>query len=243
MIPVAIIHHDPLVRACIATALGHRPAFDVRAVLSDASDFDPARHDMQAGVVVADHPATALLAGAATQHHLARPSRPPVAVVASCDREWELRTALARRVRGYLSPGFDAQQLLDCVAAVHGGRRYLCPRTAARLAESLSYEALTERETAVLRLVVRGLPNKSIGRELGISVGTVKSHLKAGYAKLEVTSRTQAIAQAQRRGLLEHVVEPVSLRIAAASATRHPFAPAARFTRPGAPLASTLCAA
>lgn len=242
-IPLTIIHHDPLVRACMATALGDRPAFDLRATLQDADDFDPGRRDMDGGVVVADPSAASSLSTRGMQRHLILPMRPPIAVVASSDREWELRAALERRVRGYLSPGFDAQQLVDCVTAVHGGRRYLCPRTAARLAESLSYEALTERETAVLGLVVRGLPNKTIGRDLGISVGTVKSHLKAAYAKLEVTSRTQAIAEAQRRGLLAHTAEPTSHRIVTGSVTLPPPASAARFTRPAAPLASELWAA
>lgn len=227
-IPVIIIHHDPLVRAYMAQALEDRPAFKVLAALQTADHFDESAFSTKRYVIVADHEAGLQLANATMAQHLLSSIRPPVALVSSCDREWELRSALERRVRGYLSPGFDVQQLVDCLDAVHRGTRYLCQRTSARLAESLSFEALTERETAVVRLVVRGLPNKLIGRELDISVGTVKSHLKSSYAKLQVASRTQAIAEAQRRGLLEQAVEPVSARPTVRNATLHAFAPALR---------------
>ena len=58
-------------------------------------------------------------------------------------------------------------------------------------------EPLTERELAVLRLLVRGLSNAGIARELIITVGTVKRHVNSIYGKLGVQSRTQAIVRAQ----------------------------------------------
>ena len=58
-------------------------------------------------------------------------------------------------------------------------------------------EPLTERELAVLRLLVRGLSNAEIARELIITVGTVKRHVNSIYGKLGVQSRTQAVARAQ----------------------------------------------
>ena len=73
---------------------------------------------------------------------------------------------------------------------------------AGRLAESLALEPLTGREEEVLELVVQGLCNKAIGKRLGIAVGTVKSHLKSAFDKLDVESRTQAVAAVERRGLL-----------------------------------------
>ena len=242
-IPVVIIHHDPLVRACLATALADRDEIDVRDVIDQPGMTREPLGETCEGVIVADHATALLITHRAMQRRPLSPSRPPVVVVSSCDREWELRGAMERRVRGYLSPGFDAMQLLDCLLTVHRGSRYLCPRAAARLAESLSYEALTERETAVLRLVVKGLPNKSIGRELDISVGTVKSHLKAAYAKLEVTSRTQSIAEAQRRGLLEQVNESVAARASASSTAHRAIAPAMWLARPAPTTASALQAA
>src|SRR5262249_51102668 len=145
-------------------------------------------------VVVADHAnalAAARLFGVASGRRAAMPG---IVIVSGRDREWELREALLHQVRGYLVAGFSREQLAEAVCAAHRGARYLCARAAARLAESFSFDVLTDRERDVLALVVEGLCNKSIGRRLDISIGTVKSHLKAIYDKLHVVSRTQAIA-------------------------------------------------
>ena len=137
---------------------------------------------------------------------------PKVVILAGIDREWEIRSALSRGVRGYLLVGCALDELADGVRAVHRGARHLSPRVAARLAESMSVEPLTAREEEVLRLVVEGMCNKAIGRRLGIAVGTVKSHLKSTFDKLDVQSRTQAVAAVERRGLLREVPQPADSR-------------------------------
>jgi LuxR family maltose regulon positive regulatory protein len=62
-------------------------------------------------------------------------------------------------------------------------------------------EPLSERELEVLRLVTAGLSNSEIAEELIIAVSTVKSHINHIFGKLEVESRTQAVAKAQELGL------------------------------------------
>ena len=62
--------------------------------------------------------------------------------------------------------------------------------------------ALTARELDVLRLVARGLVNKEIAAELGITTHTVKYHLTAVLEKLGVRSRTEAVSLGMRRGLV-----------------------------------------
>ena len=61
---------------------------------------------------------------------------------------------------------------------------------------------LTLREREVLSLLCEGLPNKTIGRELGIAAGTVKIHIGKILGELGVSSRLQAVVAAQRLGLL-----------------------------------------
>jgi len=63
-------------------------------------------------------------------------------------------------------------------------------------------EALTERELDVLKLLVAGLSNAAMARELVITVGTVKRHVNSIYGKLGVTSRTQAVARAHALHML-----------------------------------------
>jgi DNA-binding NarL/FixJ family response regulator len=64
-------------------------------------------------------------------------------------------------------------------------------------------EALTDREVDVLKLLARGRSNKEIGTELFISEATVKSHMRSIFSKLNVMSRTVAIAAANKRGLIQ----------------------------------------
>jgi DNA-binding NarL/FixJ family response regulator len=76
------------------------------------------------------------------------------------------------------------------------------PSVAAKLAGRQSVEDLTPRELEVLRLLAEGKPNKLIASALSIAEVTVKSHVRAIFTKLNVLSRTEAIAAASRSGLI-----------------------------------------
>jgi LuxR family maltose regulon positive regulatory protein len=67
---------------------------------------------------------------------------------------------------------------------------------------------LTERELAVVRLLPTGLSTREIGRELYVSVATIRSHVQAIYRKLEVTTRAEAVAHARGLGLIASVDPP-----------------------------------
>jgi DNA-binding NarL/FixJ family response regulator len=194
-IRILVLHRDPLAQAGLSVAFNNRSDFEI------CGAHDPALAPA-ADVVVADYSQGVALAESA-QHPRSHSTGPKVVIIAGIDREWEIRGALERGVRGYLLVGCSLEELVEGVRVVHRGERYLSPQVAARLAESISLEPLTSREEEVLRLVVDGLCNKAIGRRLGIAVGTVKSHLKSTFDKLNVDSRTQAIAVVERRGLLQ----------------------------------------
>ena len=203
-IRVRVVHDDPITQEGLSAALGRYPDLEVEGTPSRSIDatsmFHPAG-SRSADVVVAD-PANGVAIAVQAAREAYAPGRPKVMVLAAIDREWEIRTALERGVRGYVLMGCALDDLAAGVRAVHRGERHLGPQIAARLAESLSVEPLTAREEEVLRLVVSGLCNKAIGKLLGIAVGTVKSHLKSTFDKLGVQSRTQAVAAVERRGLL-----------------------------------------
>jgi len=202
-IKVRIRHGDPIAQAGLSAALDRYSDLEIDPASQDGVLW-PAHHPLEQrwpDVVVADYAngiATAI--NAAREPH--RTGAPKVMILAAIDREWEIKNALERGVRGYLLTGCSVDDLVAAVRAVHRGERHLSPQIAARLAESFSVEPLTAREEEVLRLVVSGLCNKAISRLLGIAVGTVKSHLKSTFDKLNVESRTQAVAAVERRGLL-----------------------------------------
>jgi DNA-binding NarL/FixJ family response regulator len=223
-IRVLVLHDDPVARAGLSVAFGRYADFEVQDLPSPQTGMPaPLLFHAQstADVVVADYKnGVALAARAGRDGHLA--AWPKVVVVAGIDREWEIRSALEEGVRGYLLVGCALDELAAGVRAVHAGARYLSPQVAARLADSLAIEPLTAREEEVLQLVVEGLCNKAIGKQLGIAVGTVKSHLKSTFDKLDVDSRTQAVAAVERRGLLRqsqrsgHAQSPSSAGLIAA---------------------------
>ena len=105
------------------------------------------------------------------------------------------------RAWGILPPESSAEELS---AAVHALSQGLIVGTAALLFESesepLEDGPLTERETEVLGLLSKGLANKQIAMELGISEHTVKFHVSSIYQKLGVSSRTEAVRAGLRGG-------------------------------------------
>ena len=96
----------------------------------------------------------------------------------------------------------SADELVNCIRDVLAGKTYLAPAAAAKLAEGVTRVQLTPRELATLRLMADGKANKEIASELDISERTVKTHLAHLFEKLGVTSRTEAIKVATRRGLV-----------------------------------------
>ena len=107
---------------------------------------------------------------------------------------------------GYLLKDTNADELRRAIKAAAAGQVQLSPQAAARLMREVrapdSPEALTDRETEVLRLLARGKANKEIARDLHIGEQTVKTHVGNVLAKLGVQSRTQAALHAVRIGLV-----------------------------------------
>ena len=107
---------------------------------------------------------------------------------------------------GYLLKNTEADELRQAVKSAAAGQVHLSPEAAARLVREVqipgSPEVLTERETAVLRLLAKGQANKQVARELGIGEQTVKTHVSNILGKLQLQSRTQAALYAVERGLV-----------------------------------------
>ena len=106
---------------------------------------------------------------------------------------------------GYLLKETGPEALFEAIRAARRGEVRLDPRAQKRLVREVRTptmrEALTARETDTLRLVAKGLANKEIARELGVSEVTVKTHVSSVLSKLNLTSRTQAALFALKEGL------------------------------------------
>ena len=126
-----------------------------------------------------------------------------IIVLTTFDGDEDIYRAIKAGAKAYLLKDTARDALVDCIRRVHAGETYLPPTLAAKLAERVSGEALSAREIEVLRRIAAGKSNKEIGAELFISEGTVKTHVKSIFAKLDVVSRTEAVATATRRGWIQ----------------------------------------
>ena len=125
-----------------------------------------------------------------------------IIILSTYDLEEDIYQSLQAGARGYILKDSPRSELLASIRRVHAGERVIPPNIATRLAERIGGNELTAREFEVLKLIVKGRSNKQIGDDLGISEGTVKSHVNNILDKLGVTDRTQAMSVALKRGIV-----------------------------------------
>lgn len=125
-----------------------------------------------------------------------------VILLTTFDGEEDIYRGIRAGAKAYLLKDAPRDEILYCIRKVHAGETFVPASLAAKLAERVSGAELTEREVAVLGALAKGQSNKQIGRTLFISETTVKAHLKGIFAKLNVLSRTEAVAAAARRGIV-----------------------------------------
>ena len=126
-----------------------------------------------------------------------------VIVLTTFDTDADLSKAIKAGAKGYLLTDAPREELLTCIRRVHSGETVIPPTLVTRLTASLTAEPVTDRELEVLAQLARGSSNKEISTILNISESTVKSHLRNIFTKLNVLSRTEAIATASRQGLVK----------------------------------------
>lgn len=138
-----------------------------------------------------------------------------VLVLGLVDDAPTLVRALRAGARGYVLKSAGDDELAAALTMVWEGHTAVCAHLGARLVEHLNIEGLDEpssdcvedvltpRERQVLALLCRGLTYADVARVLGIGLGTVQSYVKVIYAKLGVTSKTEATAVALARKLID----------------------------------------
>ncbi|WP_329114411.1 response regulator transcription factor [Streptomyces sp. NBC_01465] len=129
-----------------------------------------------------------------------------VIVLTTYETDTDILRAVEAGAKGYLLKDLARGELADAVRAAARGETVLAPSVATRLVDQLRNKPervrLSERETAVLKLVAEGCTNAEIGRRLFIGESTVKTHLLRTFGKLGVDDRTAAVTSAMRQGLL-----------------------------------------
>jgi DNA-binding NarL/FixJ family response regulator len=200
---VVVVAADPLARRGLAALLGREAGLIVAAQLgADEDGLGTAGHDADAAVWDLGAGPRPPLDG------VARAASAGIPVLALVHDEDDAPFALGAGARAVLFRDASGERLAAAVRAVHSGLRVLDEGLAANAlrppqpAPLALVEPLTPRETEVLQLLAQGLANKAIAERLRISDHTAKFHVNAILGKLGAQSRTEAIVQAARLGLV-----------------------------------------
>ena len=126
-----------------------------------------------------------------------------VIILTSSGSDAELQKAMRAGAAAYVLKTTPKNELLTVIRSVCRGHKYVSAEVAARLAENMGEESLTDRELQVLQLIREGNRNKQIADRLSIAEATVNFHIKNLIAKLGANDRAHAVSIAIRRGLLE----------------------------------------
>ncbi|MFJ6620348.1 response regulator transcription factor [Kitasatospora sp. NPDC091335] len=207
MIRLLIADDHPVVRAGLRAVLECEPDFAIVAEAATAERAVELAAEPGVDVVLMDlqfGPGSAMNGAQATAAITARAGAPRVLVVTTYDTDADTLPALEAGATGYLLKDAPPEELAQAVRAAAAGRSALASSVADRLLERMRTPAaaLSARETEVLGLVADGLANQQISQRLHLSQATVKSHLVHIYTKLGVDSRTSAVREARRRGLI-----------------------------------------
>jgi len=199
---VLVVDDHALLRTGVANIINQEPDLQVVAEAGNGVEAVAAYNQHHPDVTLLDLRMPVMEGVEAVRRIRERDPRARVIVLTTYDTDEEITRALKAGAQAYVLKDISADDLVGCIRDVLAGKTYLAPAAAAKLAEGVTRIQLTPREMATLRLMADGKANKEIASELAIGERTVKTHLGHLFEKLGVTSRTEAIKVATRRGLV-----------------------------------------
>jgi len=125
----------------------------------------------------------------------------PVIILTSDSSVETVTAAFENNARGFVVKGESPHVLVGAVRTVLAGGTHIPERSGVNLPPSGPATPLSPRKLDVLRLLLEGLPNKTIASRLGLSENTIKVHIAGIYAELNVHNRVQAVMRARQLGL------------------------------------------
>jgi DNA-binding NarL/FixJ family response regulator len=199
---VLVVDDHALLRTGVANIINQEPDLHVIAEASNGQEAIDAFERYRPDVTLLDLRMPVMEGVEAVRQIRERDPLAKVIVLTTYDTDEDISRALKAGAKAYVLKDISADLLIECIHDVLAGKTYLAPQAAAKLAEGVTRVQLTPRELSTLRLIADGRSNKEIANELQISERTVKTHLGHLFAKLGVTSRTEAVKIATRRGLV-----------------------------------------
>jgi len=214
VIRVVLVDDQAIVRAGVARILSPADGFEVVGECADGDEVVPALSQTVPDVVLMDIRMRRVDGIEATRRVMSLPDPPRVLVLTTFDEDDLLWGALQAGSAGFVLKDAAAEDLIAATRAVAAGGAWFDPGVAPRLLaayrrsvaparrERERLDQITERESAVLRLMARGASNAEIAAMLHVSEPTVKSHVGSIFTKLGVRDRPGAIVFAYDHGVV-----------------------------------------
>ena len=213
---IVVVDDQVVVRDAFAALLATQPDFEVVGTAADGEQAVRVCRAQAPDVVLMDVRMPVLDGIEATRRILAQSAgdAPRVLIFTTFDLDEHVYDALGAGASGFLLKDVTAERLFDAVRVVAAGEALLAPAITRRLvaefarlrrpprADRARLDALTPRETEVLRLVAEGLSNPEIAARLVVGEETVKTHVSRILGKLGLRDRTQAVVLAYESGLV-----------------------------------------
>ena len=199
---VMIVDDHTLFRSGLSELLARR-GIEVCAAVGDGEEGCRLAAELEPDVVLLDLRMPGLDGLSVLERLAALDLGCAVVMLTTSSEERDLVTSLRSGARGYLLKDMEPDHLVDALAAVVGGETVVAPEMTSVLAKVVKegelesgrparFSSLTPREFEILRHLAEGQSNKEIARDLGITDGTVKLHVRSILRKLEVRSRVEA---------------------------------------------------
>ncbi|ALP50467.1 response regulator transcription factor [Corynebacterium glutamicum] len=210
MIRILLADDHPVVRAGLASLLASEDDFEIVDMVGTPDDAVARAAEGGVDVVLmdlrfGDQPGIEVAGGVeATRRIRALDNPPQVLVVTNYSTDGDVVGAVSAGAVGYLLKDSSPEDLIAGVRDAARGESVLSKQVASKIMGRMNnpMTALSAREIEVLSLVAQGQSNREIGKKLLLTEATVKSHMGHVFNKLDVTSRTAAVAEARQRGII-----------------------------------------
>ncbi|MER6577830.1 response regulator transcription factor [Nonomuraea sp. NPDC001023] len=204
MIRIVLVDDHPVVRSGLRAMLAGQPDFDLVGEAATGQEGVRLAAALAPDVVLMDLQLGTGMHGSEATRRIVALDGPRVLVLTTFDTDADIVAAIESGATGYLLKDAPSEDLHAAVRSAAAGASALAPSVAARLLGRVRAPdaTLSPRELEVLGHVAAGLSNRQISKAMFLSETTVKTHLAHIYTKLDVDSRTAAVAAASKRGLI-----------------------------------------
>ena len=210
-IRIVLADDHPIVRQGLAAVLSQEEDLEVVGQARNGLEAVAQALELHPDIILIDLQMPEMDGVEAIQKIKAETSDIGIIILTTYDSDDYIFRGIEAGARGYLLKDSPPEEVLKAIHTVHEGESLIQPRVASRLLDRFSQlsqapaagEVLSSREVEVLQIIAKGAANKEIANELLIGESTVKTHVIHILNKLGVKGRTEAVAEAARRGIIQ----------------------------------------